>query len=118
MGPARPLGASIVDADVGGEPLTVRGTVRRHAGNRRAGPDGEMLTGLRGRHPTCAGSGLRPAHLVGHQSTAGHEPVTTHVFDRASDYLDSDAVFGVRPSLIVDMEGGEARFDPVLAPLG
>jgi hydroxyquinol 1,2-dioxygenase len=35
--PARPLGASIVDRDVGGQPLTVRGTVRDTAGNPLAG---------------------------------------------------------------------------------
>ena len=42
----------------------------------------------------------------------------THVFDRASRYLDEDAVFGVRPSLILDMEGGTATFDPVLERVG
>jgi hypothetical protein len=29
----------------------------------------------------------------------GHRTVTTHIFDRASEYLDSDAVFAVKPSL-------------------
>jgi hydroxyquinol 1,2-dioxygenase len=31
-------------------------------------------------------------------------PVTTHIFVAGSPYIDSDAVFGVRPSLIVDFE--------------
>jgi hypothetical protein len=30
----------------------------------------------------------------------GHRSVATHVFDDASDYLDSDAVFAVKPSLL------------------
>ena len=30
----------------------------------------------------------------------GYRPVTTHIFDAANEYLDSDAVFGVRGSLI------------------
>jgi hypothetical protein len=33
--------------------------------------------------------------------------LTTHVFDRASDYLESDAVFGVKASLIEDFVRGE-----------
>ena len=30
---------------------------------------------------------------------AGYATVTTHIFDAASEYLDSDAVFAVKPSL-------------------
>jgi hydroxyquinol 1,2-dioxygenase len=30
----------------------------------------------------------------------GFETLTTHIFDAASDYLDSDAVFAVKPSLL------------------
>jgi catechol 1,2-dioxygenase len=74
------------------------------------GPVGALLRAT-GRH------NWRPGHIHFLITAPGHEPVITHVFDAASDYLDSDAVFGVRPSLIVDMEGGEARFDPVLAPV-
>ena len=40
----------------------------------------------------------------------------THLFDRASDFLDSDVVFGVRDSLIVDMDGGRCDYDFVLEP--
>jgi catechol 1,2-dioxygenase len=71
------------------------------------GPVGEMLRAT-GRH------NWRPAHIHFVVTAPGHEPVITHVFDRASRYLDSDAVFGVRDSLVVDMSGGEATFDPVL----
>jgi hydroxyquinol 1,2-dioxygenase len=30
----------------------------------------------------------------------GYRSLTTHVFDRASEYLESDAVFAVKPSLL------------------
>lgn len=59
------------------------------------GPVGALLTAT-GRHP------WRAAHVHVVITAPGFEPVTTHVFDRASDYLDSDAVFGVRDSLIAD----------------
>ena len=42
----------------------------------------------------------------------GYAPVTTHVFAADSPYLDSDAVFGVNPSLVRDFAAVE---DPVRA---
>ncbi|SCL27007.1 hydroxyquinol 1,2-dioxygenase [Micromonospora rhizosphaerae] len=57
------------------------------------GPVGRMLNAT-GRHP------WRPAHIHVIGSAGGHRPVTTHIFDAASPYLDSDAVFGVKPSLV------------------
>ena len=74
------------------------------------GPVGEMLRAT-GRH------NWRPAHIHFLVSAPGHKPVITHVFDRESRYLDADAVFGVRPSLVIDMDGGRATFDPVLERL-
>jgi len=71
------------------------------------GPVGKMLRAT-GRHP------WRPAHVHLVASAPGYKSVTTHAFDAASKYLDSDAVFGVRRSLVVDMDGGEATFDIVL----
>lgn len=59
------------------------------------GPVGRLL-GLTGRHP------WRAAHIHFIVDAAGHTPVTTHIFDGASDYLDSDAVFGVKGSLVKD----------------
>ena len=61
-----------------------------------------------GRHP------WRPAHIHFVVSAAGYEPVTTHIFDSADEYLESDAVFAVKDSLICDFERhdtaeGEAR---------
>jgi hydroxyquinol 1,2-dioxygenase len=57
------------------------------------GPVGRMLAAT-GRHP------WRPAHIHMIVRAPGHGTVTTHVFDAASDYLDSDAVFAVKPSLL------------------
>jgi catechol 1,2-dioxygenase len=57
------------------------------------GPVGRML-GATGRHP------WRPAHIHMIVRAAGHRPVATHIFDAASDYLASDAVFAVKPSLV------------------
>jgi hydroxyquinol 1,2-dioxygenase len=59
------------------------------------GPVGDMLNGL-GRHP------YRPAHVHVMVSAEGHVPVATHIFVAGDPYIDSDAVFGVKPSLIVD----------------
>jgi protocatechuate 3,4-dioxygenase beta subunit len=73
------------------------------------GPAGRLLFD-NGRH------NWRPAHVHFVVSADGHKPVITHVFDADSDYLDSDAVFGVRETLVVDMNGGAAIFDFVLEP--
>lgn len=74
------------------------------------GPAGRLLFET-GRH------NWRPAHVHFVVEADGHKPVITHIFDAASEYLDSDAVFGVRPSLVVEMEGGAAEFDFVLEPV-
>jgi protocatechuate 3,4-dioxygenase beta subunit len=57
------------------------------------GPVGQLLAAT-GRHPN------RPAHLHFIVAAPGYRPVTTHVFVADSPYLDSDAVFGVKESLI------------------
>jgi catechol 1,2-dioxygenase len=57
------------------------------------GPVGRMLQAT-GRHP------WRPAHIHLIVSADGFTPVTTHVFDSASPYLESDVVFGVKQSLV------------------
>jgi hydroxyquinol 1,2-dioxygenase len=56
------------------------------------GPVGRMVEAT-GRHP------WRPAHIHLIVSAPGFESVTTHIFDEESAYLDSDAVFAVKPSL-------------------
>ncbi|MEU8845497.1 intradiol ring-cleavage dioxygenase [Streptomyces sp. NPDC048564] len=59
------------------------------------GPVGALLRAT-GRHP------YRPAHIHFIVSADGHTPVTTHIFVAGSDYLDSDAVFAVKPGLVTD----------------
>lgn len=46
----------------------------------------------------------RPGHLHVMVSADRHVPLTTHLFVSDSKYLDSDAVFAVRNSLVVDFE--------------
>ncbi len=57
------------------------------------GPVGHLLEAA-GRHP------WRPAHIHIIVRAPGYRTVTTHVFDAASEYLDSDTVFAVKPSLL------------------
>lgn len=59
------------------------------------GPVGRMLQAL-GRHA------WRPAHLHFMVRAPGHETLVTHVFRRGGRYIDSDALFGVRRSLVAD----------------
>ncbi len=59
------------------------------------GPVGELLHATR-RHP------WRPAHLHFMVKAPGYETLVTHVFRDGDPYLDSDAVFGVRQSLVAD----------------
>jgi hydroxyquinol 1,2-dioxygenase len=59
------------------------------------GPVGELLRAT-ARHP------WRPAHLHFMVDAAGYEPLVTHVFRRGDPHLESDAVFGVRESLVAD----------------
>jgi catechol 1,2-dioxygenase len=57
------------------------------------GPVGELLR--------AQGRGwMRPGHTHMWVRADGFKDLITHVFDAESDYLDGDAVFGVRPSLV------------------
>jgi hydroxyquinol 1,2-dioxygenase len=71
------------------------------------GPVGDMLRRM-GRHPN------RPGHIHLMVYREGYVPLTTHLFPSDSPYLDSDAVFGVRDSLIVPFN----RHEPGKAPDG
>ncbi|SHJ77569.1 catechol 1,2-dioxygenase [Palleronia salina] len=66
------------------------------------GPVGKMLGAL-GRHP------FRPAHLHYIIEADGFETLVTHIFDPDDPYIHSDAVFGVKESLM-------ATFAPVDDP--
>ena len=69
------------------------------------GPVGKMLLGM-GRHP------YRPAHVHAIISAPGYEKVATHLFVRGDAYLDSDAVSGVKQSLVVDFKPHPAGQTP------
>jgi catechol 1,2-dioxygenase len=91
------------------------------------GPVGKLLGAL-GRHP------FRPAHLHYIVRADGYKPLTTHIFDPEDPYIHTDAVFGVKESLLADFkwvadparaaelgfEGGfwDVEFDFVLEPAG
>jgi hydroxyquinol 1,2-dioxygenase len=57
------------------------------------GPVGQMLGAL-GRHP------YRPAHLHYILEAEGYQTLVTHIFDPDDPYIASDAVFGVKESLL------------------
>jgi hydroxyquinol 1,2-dioxygenase len=61
------------------------------------GPVGKLLLAT-GRHP------YRPAHIHFIVDAPGHRTLTTHIFVAGSPYLDSDAVFAVKKSLIADFQ--------------
>jgi hydroxyquinol 1,2-dioxygenase len=71
------------------------------------GPVGVMLRKM-GRHP------FRPGHIHMIVSAQGYAPVTTHLFVADSQYLDSDAVFGMKESLVAQFE----RHPPGTGPDG
>jgi hydroxyquinol 1,2-dioxygenase len=93
------------------------------------GPVGELLAAT-GRTP------MRASHLHFMVSAAGKRTLVTHIFVRGDERLATDAVFGVKESLVMDFEpqapgtpapdgrdlGGagwsRVRFDIVLAPAG
>jgi hydroxyquinol 1,2-dioxygenase len=104
-----------------GRSLRARGRIRTDAEGRYAfwtikpvsypiptdGPVGKMLLRM-GRHP------YRPAHTHMIVSAPGFEPVTTHLFVEGDPYLESDAVFAVKNSLVANF----ARHDTGTAPDG
>jgi catechol 1,2-dioxygenase len=59
------------------------------------GTVGKLLNRL-GRHP------YRPAHLHFILKADGFETLTTHIFDPHDPYINSDAVFGVKESLLAE----------------
>ncbi len=61
------------------------------------GPVGELIRAS-GRHP------MRPAHIHFWIQADGYHPLITHLFVEGDEYLNSDAVFAVKESLIVDFK--------------
>ena len=73
------------------------------------GPVGRMLEATN-RHP------WRPAHIHFVVSAEGYEAVTTHIFDDADPYLESDTVFAVKDSLMctfVAHDTADCRWNPL-----
>ncbi|HEY2192430.1 MAG TPA: dioxygenase [Actinomycetospora sp.] len=123
---AQPLGngRGLFTADDEGR-FWFRSIVPAHYPIPTDGPVGALLTATK-RHP------YRPAHVHFIVEAPGHVPVTTHVFVAGSAYLDSDAVFAVKQSLVRDFAPVDdpdaaarhglptpfrrARFDVVLQP--
>jgi len=68
------------------------------------GPVGQML-GTVGRHP------YRPAHIHFMIGKDGYETLVTHLFIAGDEYLDSDAVFGVKQQLVVELTDAEAGWN-------
>jgi len=112
-------GEGVYDMQIEGAAMAARGRIRTDHEGRYwfwsirptfypipvDGPVGRMLDAM-GRHPN------RPGHIHMMVSAPGHAPVTTHLFVAGSPYIESDAVFGVRPSLIVDFESHPAGRAP------
>jgi protocatechuate 3,4-dioxygenase beta subunit len=59
------------------------------------GPVGQLLEAT-SRHPN------RPAHIHFIVTAPGYRTLTTHIFESGSPYIETDAVFGVKSSLIRD----------------
>ncbi len=109
------------DVQLQGQPMRARGRIKTDGQGCYAfwtvkpvsypiptdGPVGQMLLKM-GRHP------YRPAHTHMILSAPGYEPVTTHVFVEGDPYLESDAVFAVKNSLVVAFQ----RHEPGTAPDG
>jgi hydroxyquinol 1,2-dioxygenase len=107
-----------MEGDVG---MLARGKIRTDAQGRYSfrsirptyypvptdGPVGVMLRKM-GRHPN------RPGHIHMIVSAPGYHAVTTHLFVANSEYLDSDAVFGMKESLVAKFN----RHPPGKAPNG
>ena len=60
------------------------------------GPVGDLLAASH-RHP------WRPAHVHFQITAKYHRPLVTHLFVAGGNYLDSDVVFGVKQSLVVNL---------------
>ena len=96
----------IYDLQTGGE-FELRGRVKANAKGEYAfasykpkfysipmdGPVGDLVRASGNHH-------MRPAHMHAIVSAPGYQPVITHVFVEGDPYLDGDAVFAVKDSLV------------------
>jgi protocatechuate 3,4-dioxygenase beta subunit len=68
------------------------------------GPAGQLLY-------LCKRHNMRPGHIHFIVSADGFAPVTTEIFVEGDDYLDSDAVFGVKESLVAEFVKSDSAAD-------
>jgi hydroxyquinol 1,2-dioxygenase len=73
------------------------------------GPVGDLLRAT-GRHP------MRPAHVHFLINAPGYEPLVTHLFLKGDEYLQSDAVFGVKDDLILAVQKRTTSMMPDQSP--
>jgi catechol 1,2-dioxygenase len=92
----RTNGRGLFTADEKGE-FWFRTIVPSHYPIPTDGPVGELLIAT-GRHA------YRPAHIHFIVTAPGHRDLTTHIFVAGSKYIESDTVFAVKRSLVVDFE--------------
>jgi hydroxyquinol 1,2-dioxygenase len=59
------------------------------------GPIGELMNRTKISH-------MRPAHIHFHIAAPGYKSLTTHLFQKGCQYIDTDVVFGVKEPLIVE----------------
>lgn len=97
-------GRGLFTADQAGE-FWFRTIVPRYYPIPADGPVGELLAAT-GRHS------FRPAHIHFIVQAPGHRELTTHMFVAGSEYIESDTVFAVKKSLVVDFAPVN---DPALA---
>ena len=61
---------------------------------------------------------MRPAHIHFHIAAPGYKSVTTHLFQKGDQYIDTDVVFGVKEPLIVEFvkkpAGSKAPTDEIM----
>jgi protocatechuate 3,4-dioxygenase beta subunit len=57
----------------------------------------------------------RPAHLHFLVRAPGFETITTHLYDRRDPHLNEDAIFGVKPELVVDFGGNSIAYTFTMA---
>jgi hydroxyquinol 1,2-dioxygenase len=87
-------GRGLLEADASGE-FWFRTIVPSYYPIPTDGPVGELLVAT-GRHP------YRPAHIHFIVTAPGHRALTTHIFVAGSEYIESDAVFAVKKSLVAN----------------
>src|ERR1700761_2544325 len=90
----RANGRGLFTADANGE-FWSRTVVPSHYPIPTDGPVGGLLIAT-GRHA------FRPAHIHFIVTAPGHRDLTTHIFVAGSKYIESDTVFAVKKSLVVD----------------